>query len=33
MNFGFSEEQDTIRETLARMLGDHATLKLSLIHI
>ena len=26
MNFGFSEEQDTIRETLARMLGDHATL-------
>ena len=27
MNFGFSEEQDTIRETLARMLGDHATLK------
>ncbi|PYC48431.1 acyl-CoA dehydrogenase [Litorivita pollutaquae] len=26
MNFGFSEEQDTIRETLARLLGDHATL-------
>jgi len=26
MNFGFSEEQDTIRETLARMLGDNATL-------
>tara|TARA_E500000318_G_scaffold86349_1_gene82757 strand:+ start:9434 stop:10546 length:1113 start_codon:yes stop_codon:yes gene_type:complete len=26
MNFGFSEEQDTIRETLARMLSDHATL-------
>ena len=26
MNFGFSAEQDTIRETLARLLGDHATL-------
>lgn len=26
MNFGFSEEQDSIRETLARLLGDHATL-------
>ena len=29
MNFGFSEEQDTIRETLARMLGDHATLEVA----
>lgn len=26
MNFGFSEEQETIRDTLARLLGDHATL-------
>jgi acyl-CoA dehydrogenase len=26
MNFGFSEDQDTIRETLGRVLGDHATL-------
>jgi acyl-CoA dehydrogenase len=26
MNFGFSQEQDAIRETLARLLGDHATL-------
>ena len=29
MNFGFSEEQDTIRETLARMLGDHASLEVA----
>ena len=29
MNFGFSDEQDTIRETLARMLGDHATLEVA----
>ena len=29
MNFGFTEEQDTIRETLARMLGDHATLEVA----
>jgi len=26
MNFGFSEEQDAIRDTLARLLSDHATL-------
>ena len=26
MNFGFSDEQDAIRGTLARMLSDHATL-------
>jgi alkylation response protein AidB-like acyl-CoA dehydrogenase len=26
MNFGFSDEQDAIRDTLARMLSDHATL-------
>ncbi|MBC7138722.1 MAG: acyl-CoA/acyl-ACP dehydrogenase [Defluviimonas sp.] len=26
MNFGFSDEQDTIRETLTGLLGDHATL-------
>lgn len=29
MNFGFSDEQDTIRETLARMLGDRATLEVT----
>ena len=26
MNFGFSDEHDAIRDTLARMLSDHATL-------